>query len=200
MPQQKVITEGDLSQEGKTLLTWVQSIAVTPSQGPQGTVCPGSIRNSIPLWRLSSSCPLEAGALTAPLGWLRPLMCPSRSRSVIFHSCSWSNVSILPTFNSDPLGTTGTWKISSPQSLLGIYRRGSHLERVVAKRELSNLLFVSPIVLHSVWHLFPFFTRDISLLQVFNTKSIQKILVLRFWRIISALQKAHKMLWHHCCC
>lgn len=40
---------------------------------------------------------LSSGA-TAPLGWSRPLLCPSRSRSVIFHYCSWSNVSILTTF------------------------------------------------------------------------------------------------------
>lgn len=124
---------------------------MTPSQGQQDTVCPGSVRNSSPLWRLSSPCPLEAGAATAPLGWSQPLMCPSRSGSVIFHCCSWSNVSVLPTFEK----VCSPWhQISSPQSLFGIYRRGSNLERAVAKRELSNLFFVSPIVPHPAWHFF----------------------------------------------
>lgn len=50
-------------------------------------------------------CPLEAGAVTAPLpgdGFVlvRPLLCQRRSGSVIFHYCCLSNVSILATFKS----------------------------------------------------------------------------------------------------
>lgn len=78
---------------------------MTPRRGQRDTVWPGSVRNSSLPWRLSSPCPLEAGAVTAPLprdGYMlvRPLLCQGRSRSVIFHYCCLSNVSILATFKS----------------------------------------------------------------------------------------------------
>lgn len=55
--------------------------------------------------RLFSHWPLEAGAVTSPLPWdgyvlVHPLLCQRRSRSVIFHYCCLSNVSILVTFKN----------------------------------------------------------------------------------------------------
>lgn len=92
----------DLSQKGKTIHRASQCPPGKDNWALSGLALLGfpSPCDVCPL-----PCPLEAGAVTAPLpgdGFVlvRPLLCQRRSGSVIFHYCCLSNVSILATFKS----------------------------------------------------------------------------------------------------
>lgn len=175
---------------------------MTPRWAQLDTVWAVSIRNSSPPWGLSSPCPLKAGAVTASLPWdgymlVRPLLCQRRSRSVIFHYCCLSNVSILVTFKSF-CSPCHHWdlKISLPHPLLRIYMRDSNLRRVTGKK--GTIKSFVCVTLCCPTSLVPFLILHSSSRTPMSCKwSILKKLLLMFWRILSILGglKAQKLLW-----
>lgn len=190
-----------LSCKGQIFQISMQIIPVTRRWRQLDTVWAVSIRNSSPPWRLSSLRPLEAGAVTAPLPWdgytlVRPLLCQRRSRSVIFHYCCLSNVSIMATFKSF-CSPCHHWdlKISLPHRLLRIYMRDSNLRGVKGKKGTIKPLVC--VTLCCPTSLAPFSILHSSSRTPISCKwSILKKSLLMFWRILSILGglKAQKLL------
>lgn len=180
--------------------TSVQSIPVTPWWGQRDTVWPGSIRNSSPPWHLSSSCPLEAGAVTAPLpqdGYVlvRPLLCQRRSGSVIFHYCYLSNVSIPATFKSasSPCHHWDLKKLSSLFPVQNLHKGLKPWESCRQKRKYQISCLCHPLFSTQSCTFFHSSSRT----PISCKWSILKKMLLMFWRILSILGrlKARKLLW-----
>lgn len=178
----------------------MQSIPVTPRRGQRDTVWPGNVRNSSLPWRLSSPCPLEAGAVTAPLprdGYMlvRPLLCQRRSRSVIFHYCCLSNVSILATFKS-VCSPCHYWDLKKLSSSFPVQNSHEGLKpwetcRQKGKYQISCLCHPSFSIQSDT------FFRSSSRTPISCKWSILKKLLLMFRRILSILGgfKARQLLW-----
>lgn len=182
----------------RDIQTSVQSIPLTPRWGQQDTAWPGSIRNSIPPWGLSSPCPLEAGAVTAPLPWdgymlVHPLPCQRRSRSVIFHYCCWSNVSILATFKSF-CSPCHHWDLEKLFSSFPVHNLHEGLKPWDSCRQKQN--YQISCLCHSLFFIQSGTFSHSSSRTPISCKG-NKLLVM-FWRILSILGglKAQKLLWH----
>lgn len=173
---------------------------MTPRRGQRDTVWPGSVRNPSLPWRLSSPCPLEAGAVTAPLprdGYMlvRPLLCQRRSRSVIFHYCCLSNVSILATFKSvcSPCHHWDLKKLSSSFPVQYLHEGLKPWETCRQKGKYQISCLCHP--LFSIQS--DTFFRSSSRTPISCKWSILKKLLLMFQRILSILGgfKAWQLLW-----